>query len=84
MPTNLKLLLSKTSKGDRIRFGYSYNHVMMVIQKLVLLLNLEAASSTHNCLSFPANKQGTQFFNEVVTGYNIKSFSFTVWITVTA
>ena len=39
MPTMQKTLLSKILKVHRIRFGDNHNHVKLIIQKSVLLLN---------------------------------------------
>ena len=39
MITKQKTRSSKKSKEHRIRFGNNYNHVMLIIQKSVLLLN---------------------------------------------
>ena len=38
MRTKPKALLSKISEEHRIRLGNNYNHVMLIIQKSVLLL----------------------------------------------
>ena len=39
MPSKPKAVLSKISKQHRIKFGNDHNHVMVIIQKLVLLSN---------------------------------------------
>ena len=39
MPTKSKALLSKISKEHKIRFGNNHNHVMLIIEKSILLLN---------------------------------------------
>ena len=68
MLTKSKTLRSKISKEHRSRFGNNHNHVMLIIQKSVLLLNhdqLEFVTIVkyvnHKCLSFASNKQDTEF-----------------------
>ena len=39
MPTKLKIILPKISKEHIIRFEDNHNHVMLINQKSVLLLN---------------------------------------------
>ena len=39
MPTKPKILLSKISKENRIKFGNNHNHVMLRIRKAAPLLN---------------------------------------------
>ena len=39
MRTKPKTLLSEISKGERIRFWNNQNHVMLITQESVLLLN---------------------------------------------
>ena len=39
MPSKPKAVLSKISKQHGIKFGNDHNHVMVIIQKLVLLSN---------------------------------------------
>ena len=68
MPTKPKILLSKISKENRIKFGNNHNHVMLRIRKAAPLLNWFWSRFVtivwyviHNCLSFAAKKQGTEF-----------------------
>ena len=66
MPTKPKIILSKLSKEHR--FGNNHNHVVLIIQNSVHLEAnhlLEFVTTVryviHNCLSFTANKQDTEF-----------------------
>ena len=66
--TKSKTLRSKISKEHRSRFGNNHNHVMLIIQKSVLLLNhhqLEFVTIMnyviHKCLANASNKQDTEF-----------------------
>ena len=39
MPTKSKNILPKTLKEHRMKFGNNHNHVVLIIQKPILLLN---------------------------------------------
>ena len=82
MPTKPKTLLLKMLNERRIRFGNKHNHVVLIIQKSVLLLNWSGSSfiSWHCTICNPQlfiiynkkNKTLNSWLFEVVTGYHIK------------
>ena len=94
MSTEPKTLLSKISKEHR--FDNNHNQIMLIIQKSVpweqhhqLAFVTIVLYVIHNCLSFAANKQGTEFLTvrschrlPYKNYFSYISFSSTVCITI--